>query len=260
MLEARRRCFLALAGPDGPVLRPLRYWYDGQHAWTTTAEAALPGVGEEAACALWLPADDGPGLLAQGRVRVFGAGEPLRLLLHAPAITGALAALAADNAGAVADYVQEAARNPGRLDARGRIVLRIRVDSGWPVTPEKPGFGVAPAIPTAVPAEVRRVVGGCRDVVVAAAEPRLAVLPAVLGPGFRLTAAAGALPTGSKVEVVIDPGEGSPAGGSIGLALGGRISEEVSLELERATWWNGARVGSAPVNQASAGSGIVLPD
>lgn len=64
LLEDGERCFLVLAGPDGPVVRPLRYWHDGQHAWMTTAAAALPEdvLVDEVACAIWVPGEVGAGL------------------------------------------------------------------------------------------------------------------------------------------------------------------------------------------------------
>lgn len=264
VLDGQHRCLLAVHGRTGPLVSPMAYWWDDQHAWMTTAASAvkIARLRADPRCAVWVPGPEGSGVGASGVARVFDASDPVGLLLHGPAITGAMTALAASNVSAIAGYVQDAARVPSRFRPHNRVVLRVRLDDAElcrePVAPP----GVAPALPTVVPAEVRRVVGGRRRVVVALDTPDLEVLPAVWGAGFALTPPAGrTLPADAGAAVVVDVDPGERPTTVVGLALRGTITDGGALRPARATWWEGFEIASADVPApTSAASGIVLPD
>ncbi len=264
LLDARRRCLLAFHGETGPILAPMAYWSDGEHLWMSTSGSTLKvdRLRQDVGCALYVPGVDGAGVCAQGTVRIFSAADPLGLVLHGPAIAGAMTALAASNASSIAGYVQDVAKVPLRFMPQNRVVLRVRLTEIAVVEEPEKGPGIAPALPTVVPSDVRRILGGERHVVVAVDTPRLEVLPAVWGAGFALTAPAGrTFVPGARAAVAIDDdGEGRPTE-VIGLSMRGTISSTGVLEATRVTWWEGFELTTADVPaRAAAGGGIVLPD
>jgi hypothetical protein len=264
LLDRRRRCLLAFHGRSGPLVAPMAYWSDGEHLWMSTSGSTIKAdrLDGDGRCAVYVPGGDGSGVCAQGTARVFGAGDPLGLALHWPAIAGAMTALAASNASSIAGYVQDAAKVPTRFLPQNRVVLRVRLEElALVAEPHKPP-GVAPALPTVVPSDVRRILGGVRRVVVAVDQPRLEVLPAVWGAGYALTPpAARSFVPGARAAAVIDAdGEGRPTE-VVGLSLRGSISARGALQPTRVTWWEGFAMTTADVPPpAAAGGGIVLPD
>lgn len=265
VLDRRRRCLLAFRGAAGPLVVPAPCWSDGAHLWLTVATGLLaggdlPGRGRCALLAAGREAgpEEAPAVAASGDARVFGLADPVGLVLHGPALAGALAALGVTSASSVAGYVQETARLPLRVALRDRLVVRVRLDELDLLEAPPQAPGVAPALPPAVPADVRRALGGRRRVAVAVQEPLLEVLPGVLGSGFALTPPPGrSLPAGVRAVVVLE----AAAPMEVGLALRGRLDARGALVPERATWWDGGRASSAEVaSTPAAGSGIVLPD
>jgi hypothetical protein len=263
VLDANRRCLLAFRGRTGPILAPMAYWSDGEHLWMSTAGTTLKAerLLADDRCAVLVTGDDGASVSALGSARVFRPGDPLGLVLHGPAIAGAMAALAASNASSIGGYVQDAARIPSRFLPHNRVVVRVRLDEVASVAAPAVPAGVAPALPTVVPADVRRALGGQRRVAVAVDEPGLRVLPAVWSAGFALTAPDGhALPDGARAAVALDADPEARPTEVVGLSLRGAVADG-RLVPERATWWEGFSLATADVPAPSASSsGIVLPD
>jgi hypothetical protein len=211
--------------------------------------ALVPGVGDE------------PAVAVRGTVRVFRPGDPLGLLLHGAAISAAMAALAVSNASSMFGYVQDVTSLPARWAPHNRVVLRLSVDEATVVAPPVVGPGVAPALPTVVPAAARRVLSGQRRVALAALTPQLRIMPAVWGAGYSLALPDGErIPIGSPVAAVVDSDpEGRPTG-VLGMSVRGEMDERGGLRPQRVTWWEGFRLQTADVPPPAATFGIVLPD
>lgn len=274
-LARATRCLLVATGPGRPgrppVAAPAATWWDGAGVWCT-----LPADGLEVAalrrdprCVVVAPPphEEGVGAVATATARLYSPRDPLRLALHAPPVLAALGALGAANVTRLAGAAAGAWRDPSRLLPEGRVTVRAVVETVTATRQLTPGPGIAPALPTVVPPEVRRLLAGRRRVVVAVADADgLRVLPAVWGAGFTLVGPAGiGLPDGTPATVVADGDD------EAGLVLEGRVDAPAGaswarLVPSRALWWHDARRGAAelpaPVDLGGrAGrSGIVLPD
>jgi hypothetical protein len=280
VLHEQRRCLLGFATPTGPLLAPTAYWSDGEHLWMSAAGSSVKArrLREHPECVVYVPACDGqPGAVARGDVRVFRAGDPVGLLFHGAAITGAMAALAVSNVSSMLGYAQDAASIPARWAPPNRVVLRLRLDDVAAVPQPVAPPGVAPPLPAVVPSDVRRALAGKRRITLAVEQRSqrreggddgrrisIGVVPAGWGAGFRLALPAGvSLAPGTRVAAVLDDdAEGRPTG-VVGLALRGTVGEGGRLRPERATWWRGFRLHTADVTpQPTSGgsSGVVLPD
>lgn len=265
LLERASRCFLGTAGPDGPAVLSVVSWSDGQALWMSVPTANLPAVAwdPEAAWVAYVPPVEAhePGVVVHGRARVYSLHAPLRLALHAPPISAAMAALATRHAGAVLGSVGDAARAPHRWLPRNRAVVRLVVHERREVDQPDVGPGVAPALPPVVPAAVRRGLAGLRRLVVVFGEGGdLRAAPAVWGPGFALRTPPTLRPTpGTQVVAAVDVEGRRPPRGPVGLALHGEVDAEGRLVPERATFWYGTETVSAAVVPPTAG-GVVMPD
>lgn len=274
LLTTGSRCVLAVRVSEGPLAFPAPFWFDGTHLWTVANASRLrvrPGrhepecavyvaPSEEAASGATSTHQDAPygqtGLLAYGRGRVFGLAEPLGALLHAPAISAALTALAARQLDRVAGYAQEATRMPPAWFREERAVLRVTVEGSETLAHPRPEGGLTPRLPPAVPAQVRRRLAGRRQVVVAVDEGGLAASPGVWGQDLALTTTGkAALTPGRRVAVVV---EAEPAHAT-GLTLSGQLDDGGRLRPDEALWWHGLEWGHAEVTGAPEG-GIELPD
>jgi hypothetical protein len=262
VLGAHRRCLLAFPGGSGPLVAPMAYWSDGAHLWMSTSGATVKAarLREDGTCAVYVPGSDRVGVSASGTARVFSAADPLGLVLHGPAITAAMTALAASNVSTLGGYVQDAARVPLRFLPHNRVVIRVRLSEVEEVAEPAGPPGIAPPLPTVVPSDIRRVLGGERRIVLAVDEPRLRLLPAVWGSGYALTLPPDAgVPDGARAAAVVDADpEGRPTE-VVGLSLRGAIAGG-ALVPERATWWEGFDLASADVPAPAARGGLVLPD
>lgn len=230
------RCLLAASGQQ---VAPIAYWYDGTSAWmsASASSALVAALQRDADCALWVG-----DVLARGVARVFSLRDPVGLAFHGATIAAAMTALAATNVRRILD-----AR---RLLPTNRVALRVTVAQTEQVSWSAPPPGIAPALPTVVPPDVRRALAGQRQVVLAAQHDRLQVSPAVWGAGFALT---GVRP-GTEAVAVLDDGH-------LGVAVAGTVGQG-ALRPERVTWWHGVQVESAdvPPLAAAAPGGITLPD
>jgi hypothetical protein len=258
------RCLLAFPGRRGPLLAPMAYWYDGDALWMTTAAdtAKARVLARDGACAVYV-GDAGGGVKATGHARVLSARDPLGLLLRAPVITGAIAGLALHDPATLLGYARDAVRVPQRWAPHNRVVLRVELSAivGTPRAVAPPG--VAPALPAAVPADVRRALAGVRRVAVArsvaAGGSVFEVEPGWWDGGYALSSAVTGRPVEADgpVSVALDSDAHASPLGVRGLVLHGRIADGV-LRAERATFWRGFDIGTVDVE--AAGSGVVLPD
>lgn len=265
LLTRAPRCMLALAGRRGPLLMPMAHWWDGEGAWMSTAAATakVRVLRRDPACQVYVPALDGSGAGAvlHGRARIYGTDDPVGLVLHGPMISAAMAALAVKHAPTVLGYAQDVTRLPPAWLPRNRVALRVVADEIAAVAEPEVGAGIAPALPAAVPADVRRALAGARKVVVAVGTPgRLAeVMPAVWDAGLTLTVAGGRrLAEGSAVTATVAVEPVTRPTALVGLSLTGRITDG-ALVPARATWWHGFTLQTVPVPPRRAPA-IQLPD
>lgn len=276
-LERGNRCLLVAAGPPRPggpaprsarpparppVVSPVAYWFDGTNLWCTVPAdgPAVAALDRNPVCAAHVPPLDagGVGAVLTGRARVFSLQDPRGLLLHAPTLLTALTALGLGSAGRVAGRISTGLRSPARALPEGRVAVRVRVDGVRGVRALTPPPGIAPPLPPVVPPDVRRLVAGERQVVVAAtAADGLSLQPAVWGAGLALTPSpGGALPTTGAATVVVQGDQDS------GIALEGVLAGG-RLRPERAHWWSDRSHGAAEVATDGAGGAlgsITLPD
>jgi hypothetical protein len=208
------------------------------------------------------PAGDRRVAVAAGRARVYSPGDPLGLVLHAPTILAATAALAAHHTGELSGWVGRAVRSPARLLPRDRVVVRVTLRDVRVVELPAPPPGIGPALPTAIPAEVRRGLAGTREVVLATPDGAdLVVIPAVWSAGFRLTLPprvdlAAGTPVTAVCEVPTPDGPGPVAG----LALTGTAGPGPVLIPRRARWWSDGTRDEAEVPAARPLGAVTLPD
>lgn len=263
LLDRASRCLLAVDGPDGPLLAPMAFWFDGAGLWMLTSRSPVEAavLRRAPACVVYVsPLQEGASaMVVRGRVRVFGPGDPLGLLLHAPTISAAMTALAARDVGSVVGYVQDAVRVPPRWSPGRRAVLRLAVEELEDIDPPAVGPGVAPALPTVVPPGVRRALAGCRRVAVAFRDgDALEVTPAVWSGGYELTTPPDVrIPEGAPAVAAVDAAPHAAHGAEV--AVHGQVRAGPRLQPEQATWWDGVTVTTAPVPAPTPG-GIDLPD
>lgn len=228
VLASATRCVLAVAGAGGPIAAPSAFWTDRAHLWlpVPAAAEATRELRRSPACAAYVPPVDPetPGALVRGVGRVFRVGEPLRLALHAPAISGALVGLATrELAGLGGGHAPPAADVlSGAL--RPRAVVRVAIEDVAALRPAVAGGGIAPALPAVVPPEVRRALAGKQRIVVVAGAPG----------------------TGRGAD-----GAGSGVGGGVGGGAGGETRWAGGFpELTVASW----RAGAAGIAIESVGA------
>lgn len=269
VLEGARRCVLALPSRSGPLLSPMAFWFDGAAVWLSTSEEAVKArlLAREPSCTVYVPAPDGGGgVVARGLARVHSLDDPVGLALHAPTVSAAMTALAVKERGAIGHYLRDLPVVPRTWLPQRRVAVRVVLsDPVWRAAPT-PGPGVAPGLPSVVPADVRRAVAGRRAVVAAAGRADVEVAPAVWSAGFALDVAApeavgeGEAPftvDGTPLAVVVDDDGGRPSQVR-GLALRGTVRDG-ALAPERVTWWRGFEAHTADV-PAPDDDVLTLPD
>lgn len=262
VLDSGSRCLLAFAGRRGPLLTPMAYWHDGDALWMTTAADTIKvrALEQDSTCAVLVP---GPrvGVIGHGSARVLSLHDPLGFVLRAPAITGALAGLALRNPATLLGYARDAVRVPQRWAPHNRVVLRVVLSEVEVTRTVDPPPGVAPPLPAAVPADIRRALAGERRIAVARVQdgPGIEVEPGWWDGAYNLTSAVtGMAVTGEgpvAVALDVDP-ESSPMGVR-GLVLHGR-ADDGAFQAERATYWRGFDIETVPVEPARRR--VVLPD
>lgn len=272
-LDQGARALFAVRGHRGPVLAPVAYWFDGAHLWFSTPadSVKVAGLLRDPVCGVHVsadhdaPPDQGSGAIALGRGRIFSFDDPRGLVLHGAAITTAVSALAARHAVGLRELAQQAIRQPARLVPHSRVVVRMEVASLRSVRGSGAAAGIAPALPTVVPADVRRAIAGFREVVVAVEDGgKLRLTAGTWSAGFALATVDGvALPAGALAAVGLDSGPDNQFGPATGLALTGALPDGRALRPSQVTWWQGFRLQSADLPAGpSTGfrSGLTLPD
>jgi hypothetical protein len=260
MLDQQTRCLLAFAGEAGdPRVAPMAYWSDGEALWMTTAadSSKVRRLSEEPACRICVLTES-HALVAAGQARIFGLDDPLGLALHAGPVSGALLGLAIRNPATVVAYVESLAAVPERWWPHRRVVLRIRIDEPELVPLPAVPAGMAPALPEAVPADVRRALAGEHRVVVAYGAGRPVVAPAVWDADFRLSGPGGrSLAPHGPVAVALDAEPLASPLDACGVVLSGDAPDG-RLSARKATWWRG--FDRETVDLAERPRGVVLPD
>jgi hypothetical protein len=267
-LDRASHCLVACAAQPWPVLVPLACWFDGVGLWMTAASASplVNALRGDPRCLVSIPGvGEASGVVADGVARVYGTFDPVGLALHSPMVIAALGALTLRNAGAVAGYLQDLPLVPtGRLP-RGRVAIRVVLSATRAApAPAAPRSGVAPALPTVIPPDVRRGVSGRRLVELATQHDSgerstLTLGPAVWSGGFALAAPAGRpLLAGMAATVTVHRGaEGRPSA-ALGLSLSGAIAPGGRLQVAQASWWHGWERGDAEIVETP--SAVVLPE
>lgn len=272
-LHQGARALVAVRGHRGPVLSPVAYWFDGASVWFSTPadSVRIAGLLRDPVCAVHVAAGEdaapgqGTGAIANGRGRIFSFDDPRGLVLHSAAITAAVTALVTRHAAGIREWAQGAVRQPARLLPHSWVVVRMEVESARSVRAPVTAGGIAPALPTVVPSDVRRAVAGFRAVVVAVDDGgELSLDAATWSAGMALAPAEGdGLPVGAPAAVALDSGSEDQFGPPTGLALAGALAEGPTLRPVHVTWWQGFRLQSAdlpPGSQAGFRSGLTLPD
>jgi hypothetical protein len=247
VLTAARWCVLAWEEVGAPAAAPSLCWSDGAGLWL-----AVPAGAADAAAgkpwAAWIPPleDGGPGVAVAGSGRLFGAGDPVGLLLHGAPLSTAAVLLATRNR---AMALQLPRTRLGRL-----TIHRLRGE-----LPPPPGPGMGPALPAAVPAGLRRLLAGTRSVLVVTGTgdrgEGVALTPATWSAGFHLDTAE-PVPSGTATVVVISATSAQPLPAAH-LALTGDVTDG-RLAPRRATWWTGAQSASDEV--AAVSPTLELPE
>jgi len=264
LLARATRCALAARGADGPDVAPMVFWWDGAALWMAASAARVHAAGlrGDPRCAVYVPplAEGEPGAVAHGSARVYSLDDPVGLVLHTPVISAAMAALAARNAGSLLGYVRDAPHLPHRWWPGTRVVLRVPVEHLAGVEPPAVAAGVAPALPTVVPADVRRAVAGARRLVLAYADGDLQVTPAVWAAGYRLTTPPALRPPpGVRAAATLDVASTARPRRAVGVTVLGTIAPDGHLRPERVTSWHGFDTATVAVPRPTAG-GVTLPD
>lgn len=267
LLDDAMRMVLAWRGTRGPVIAPMAYWWDGRHVWLSTSASAgkVQALEARPACAMLVQRDpedreEGDDLLLRGTARVFRPTDLLAMATHGPVVAAAQTALALKNATSIAGYVADAARIPRSWLPASRVVVRIAVESVTPIPRPEPGPGIAPALPTSVPPEVRRLVAGERQVVLGTLlDGAVGVLPAAWNAGYRVALPAGvAIPAGTRVSALVDHDPGFRPTEVAGVAVNG-VWADGRIDADRVRWWHGFDGDVVDVVSGPADP-IVIPD
>lgn len=264
LLDDAKRMVLAWPGLDGPRLAPMAFWWDGRHLWLSTAASAwkVKAFDADPACVVWVPptAEGRPGIHLRGRARVFHPGDLVAMATHGAVVAAAQTALAVKNSASLVGYVADASRIPARWMPTRRVMIRIAVDDRFAVEPPAVGPGIAPALPTVVPPEVRRLLAGERRVALATStDGGLGLLPAVWGAGWAVDLPVGAhIPDGTSVAAVVDHDPGFRPTETAGLSVRGTWRAG-RIAPDSVRWWHGFDQGTAGV-QAGPVDPIVIPD
>lgn len=263
LLDDAKRMVLAWAADPHPLLAPMAFWSDGRHLWASTSGSSgkVRAFERDPACTAWVPGGAGrPGLSVTGHVRVFRPTDVVAMATHGPTLAAAQTALSVKNYASVAGYAVDAARVPSRWLPQSRVMLRITMTQRQPVSPPALGPGIAPALPTEVPADIRRVLSGQRQVTVGWTGPTgVGLAPAVWGPGMTLDLPDGmAPPSGAAVNVVADHDPGFRPTEVAGLSLRGTWDGRAVVAV-KVRWWHGFDQGGAPVEPRTTDP-VVIPD
>lgn len=258
--DAASRCLLAAADARGPLVVPLAHWFDGAALWSVVHadDAVAAALRAEPRCVAALAGDDARGgVAARADARLYSLADPVRLAVHGPVIAAAMSALAARHAGAIAAVAAGLPRSPPRLLGPQAVVLRLELRDVERLAPAPAPTGVGPALPTALPPEVRRPLSGVRGGVAVWDTPPLRVAATSLGPGFTLsTGGAASPPPGAHAAIVLAAGDEADA---VGVALHGRTDHTGALVPDHARWWQGLATHPVDVVPPSS-AGVVVPD
>lgn len=266
LLAQATRCLIAYRVTDGPAMTPMACWSDGGGLWMTTSRhaAKVAALRRDARCAVWIEPDDPaePGVAIDGTARIHDLSDPVGLALHAPTISAALAALAVTHRSALAGYVRDLPRLPGRWMPQSRVLIRVRVERARSRLAPQRRTGVGPLLPSELPAGVRRAVTGTRLVTLAMQRgDALTVQPAVWNAGFALDVGVGAVPDDrTPACVVVDAHDHARPSGKVGMLLRGHVGPGLVFHPRRAVWWEGFSSDAGPVRPPTTASGITLPD
>lgn len=235
-LQDATRCLVAFRAGDVPQLGSVACWSDGGALWIAAPARGplVAGLRAASRCAIGI----GAGVTGRGIARVFTPDDLVGWMFHGPAVTAAMAAFAV--------------RHPREVTRGWPLVpVRIGIEEATATEELIPGPGIAPGLPEAVPAGIRRDLSGLRQVLVATEGPDgIRLARATWGAGFVLDVEAG---PGEPVAVVA----GWP--GDRGVALTGKLDGRGALCPTHASWWDGSRSGSAPLPPAPRGA-VLLPD
>src|SRR3712207_6723150 len=176
-LQNATRCLLGFRALDIPRVDPVACWSDGDALWfaAPVRGALLAGLRAAPRCAIAI----GTGVVASGTARVFMPDDVVGLLFHGPVVMAAMAAFAL--------------RHPRAVTRDWPLIpVRLGIDEVSATEEPIPTPGIAPGLPEAVPADIRRELSGLRQVLVATDGPDgICLAPATWGAGFVLDAKAG---------------------------------------------------------------------
>jgi hypothetical protein len=265
LLDNAEHCLLVYRDGGGPAMTLADCWSDGGGIWLTTSRRAAEtaALRRDRRCALWIdpPTPSEAGVAVDGSARIYDLSDPVGLLLHAPAISAALTALALTHRAAIAGYVRHLPRMPATWMPHDRVLMRVRIDRARSRMPPQHVSGVGPVLPTELPAGVRRVLTSERHVALALQrDDSLLVQPAVWGRGFQLDVGASAVPEADMPACILVDQRRAVPSNRVVLLLRGTVDGGFRFRPTGAAWSEGFSTGSAALGDPATSSGIVLPD
>lgn len=243
--DVMRRAVQCLVVLPGPRPLPVPCWFDDASLWLADRFGQLGealATGDPVTAWIPPPRPGDPAVVLAGTARRFGRQDPRGLVLHAPALLGAMAAVEL----AVPPPLPELTR----VLRRGPVRVTVQRSSAHDVP--APPAGMGPPLPPAVPAEVRRALGA-----------GLAVVAVSEGSGG-LDVVASTWDARMAVKGWADRPAGTPAAVALlapdrrltGMALLGETGPGGTLRPHTVQWWSGTETSSAP----AMGTRLVLPD
>lgn len=264
-LEQARQAVLAVDTAEGPTLAAAPAWFDGSAVWcVTSAESEIvAALTAHRVCRVTVGGAGG-GVVADGHARCYGPDLPLATALHGLPILAVLGMIGARRTAPLSAALRNPARVAGAWPPAAPAVLRVRITDPYAVAAPTVEPALAPGLPAAVPADVRRAVAGLRRVVVAVrAQPgRLEVAPTTWQGSYDVDLAAATwdvtvsdAPRPAAVLLTAAQGEQEP---SRGLVLTGDL-RGTRLSPQGVRWWRGSQTGSATLSP-SGSDALQLPD
>ena len=274
---------LALNAGTHPLVNPAAFHYANDSVWMTTSRHAVKvALARREPSASFLVDGEDHCLLLDGSVEVYDPRSmpgQVRAFLEGPGFYLSLAGYAVKNAAFVGGYLRDLAGIPGEWWPQNRAVLRLRAERAW----ELPGVEATapgPAPVPGVPAGVRRTLARTPVAYLCTVVDDVPLLaPALWSAGGAdisiVTGVAAFLGISRKGSggVVIESHHRYRATRMVGAYLRGRFTtaadakDEVqdryslaerpaglglNFRPERATWWRGFEIQSAPVEETPA--------
>ena len=282
LLSSARIGMLALNAGSHPLVNPAAFHYSNGSVWMTTSRHALKvALARRQAAASFLVDGGERCLLLDGAVEVYDPRSipgQVRAFLEGPGFYLSLAGYAFKNAAFVGGYLRDLAGIPGEWWPQNRAVLRLRAEHAWALPSVEPPAPEPAPVP-GVPAGVRRSLARTPVAYLCTVVDEVPLLAPALwtasGEVAVVTGVAAFLGIGRRGSggLVIESHHRYRATRMVGAYLRGRFTADAEAKAEvqerygmdarppglglhfrpeRATWWRGFEIQSAPIEEPSA--------